>query len=62
MKIVISDNPPYFLDPDEPVVGCEEQVVNGQTVWRFRCRHCGPGHFHGPGEGQMGNVGSVEAG
>ena len=62
MKIVISDIPSYFLDPDEPVVGCEKQVVDGQTVWRFRYRHCGPDHFHGPGEGQMGNVGSVEAG
>lgn len=55
VKIAISDNPPYFLGPNAPAVGCEEQVIDGQTVWRFHCRHCGHGHFHGPGEGREGS-------
>ena len=51
MKLVISDTPPYFIDVAAPVIGCDELVIDGQVVWRFRCKHCGHDHFHGPGDG-----------
>lgn len=49
--MLLSDNPPRWLDLDAPTVAAYVVTVNGCTRWRVTCPHCGEMHYHGPGEG-----------
>ena len=52
MKIVISDNPPYFLGLDAPTLLAYEHTDSfDRTLLVVWCDHCGIWHWHGAGEG-----------
>jgi hypothetical protein len=49
-KIVISEQPPYFLDLDAPTLPAKEVEEEGVRAWIVWCRYCERWHAHGPGE------------
>ena len=54
-KIVISDQPPYFLDLDAPTVPAYKWIEpeSGTVLWVIRYRYCKRDHAHGSGEGHL---------
>ncbi len=42
MKIIISEDPPYFFDCDAPILHADQIMDKlGRTLWRVWCDHCG---------------------